>query len=129
MLTTVISFSLTSVLILLQVALPVYLLLLKIRFWPLGKSVFFLSLIISFLSGALSGGRQQSLCLLPRHCGAVSALIGLLSCPVFLQRKHTLTKLPSPYCFPSCRASDGGGNGRPGLVWRYDGGSAAGQTG
>ena len=52
MLTTVISFSLTSVLILLQVALPVYLLLLKIRFWPLGKSVFFLSLIISFLSGA-----------------------------------------------------------------------------
>ena len=81
-LTIVISFSLTSVLILLQVTLPVYLLLFKIRFWPLGKSVFFLSLIISFLSGALSGGRQQSLCLLPRHlqCCFCSNRPAVLSC-------------------------------------------------
>ncbi|KAI4549857.1 hypothetical protein MG293_002187 [Ovis ammon polii] len=49
-------------------------------------------------------------------CSAVSVLIGLLSCPVFLQHKHTLTKLLSPYCLPSCRASNGGRNGRPGLV-------------
>ena len=100
-LTIIISFSLTSVLILLQVALPVYLLLFKIRFWPLGKSVFFLSLIISFLSGALSVADNRVSVYFLGNCRAVSVLISPPSCPAFLQGKHRLPELLSPYCFPN----------------------------